>query len=343
MAETRQVAVQRAASLVPLVGLLAESDVALETVLSGTGVSADQLQADRYIPYVAFNEILENAARLTGRGDIGIALGQLQTLATLGPVGTVMWHAATLGEALSAFTAFQIHNSTGGTVYLLRAEQDIVLGYGVYDPNVLVSPVFHDLVCAVGCSIIAELTGGAVGPEEILLSRAAPVDVTPYRRLGRCPVRFGQIQTGLLLHASALAFPLPEADEVRHVRALNGLISRMKWAPHEVSGQVRHLLRPQLLMGRGNMDDVAARLGLHTRVLRRRLQAEGTTFEAIKDEVRFAAARELLKLDTLSIEDIAATLDYGSASSFLHAFRRWSGQAPGKWRRQQMKVDQEPE
>ena len=69
--------------------------------------------------------------------------------------------------------------------------------------------------------------------------------------------------------------------------------------------------------------------------LRRRLRQEGTSFDAIKDEVRHAAARELLMLGALGIADIAFTLDYGSVSSFVHAFRRWSGMPPGLWRQSQ--------
>jgi AraC-like DNA-binding protein len=43
-------------------------------------------------------------------------------------------------------------------------------------------------------------------------------------------------------------------------------------------------------------------------------------------------ARQLLLLGALNITDIALTLDYSSASSFVHAFRRWSGMSPGAWR-----------
>lgn len=330
-----QTAMQRAAALVPLRSLLGERGVGMDEVLEGTGVSPDEIRPDAFVPYRAFLAILDNASRLTGRDDLGILLGKRQTLAALGPVGDVMLHAATLGEAISAFAAFQSSNSTGGAVYLMRADRDVILGYGVYDRSEQISPEIYDLVLAVGCNLIAELTGGVVAPEEILLSRARPADPTPYRRLGRCPVRFGQQQTGLLLRAPALAFPLPAANRDLHERALARLQSARDGAPMPLSRQVRHLLRPLLLMGNAGMDDVAGRLGLHPRAMRRRLQHEGTTFEMIKDEVRHATARDLLMLGDMSIGDIAATLDYGFSSSFVHAFRRWSGISPGQYRTQE--------
>jgi len=331
-----RIALQRAASLMQLPGLLAQFGVGLDAVLAGTGVTAEQLRPDGFIPYAAFLAILDNASRATGRDDIGMLLGQRQTLAALGPLGAAMRHAATLGEAIAAFVSFQIGNSTGGAVYLIRAEQDVILGYGVYDQTVHASPQIYDMVLAVGCNLISELTEGAMGPAEILLSRPAPGDPSAYQRLGRCPVRFGQSQTGLLLPSASLAFRLPEADASRHDVARASLVSALEDSRRNMGSHVRHLLRPQLLTGQANMEDVALRLGLHPRTLRRRLRQEGTSFEAIKDEVRHAAARELLMLGALGIADIAFTLDYASVSSFVHAFRRWSGVSPGRWREQAM-------
>jgi len=53
--------------------------------------------------------------------------------------------------------------------------------------------------------------------------------------------------------------------------------------------------------------------------------------EPIKDAVRFAAARELLSLTALPVGEVAMA-DFASPSAFIHAFRRWSGTAPGRWR-----------
>jgi AraC-like DNA-binding protein len=331
----RPQALQRAAALLLLPPLLTELGISPDAVLGGTGVAPDQLRPDAYIPYAAFLSILDNASRLSGRDDIGMQLGMRQTLAALGPLGEVIRHAATLNEALGDFTAFQAGNSTGGAVYLLRADGSVILGYGVYDASSLVSPQIYDLVLAIGCNLIAELTGGAGMPEEILLSRAAPADPAPWLRLAPCPVRFGQNQTGLRLRNTTLDLTLPAANAMLHDQALASLLSGPGGSPPAISARVRHLLRPMLLNGQAGMEDVASRLSLHARALRRRLVEEGTTFAALKDEVRFAIARELLLLGPLDLTDIAITLDCASASSFVHSFRRWSGQSPGEWRSQQ--------
>lgn len=325
---------QRAASLVPLAGLLGDLGVLLGDVLTGTGVSEDELRPDAFIPYAAYLAILDRAALRTGRDDFGVLLGRRQTLGALGPLGRLMRHAATLGEALSDFAALQIGNSTGGTVYLMRADRDVILGYGIYDPAIHASPHIHDMVLAVGCNLIAELTGGMVEPAEILSSRAAPTNLTHRLTLGRCPIRYGQSQTGLMLRTASLAFPLPQANRAERGTILAELAPRHAEALSNTRGLVRHVLREMLLNGSSGMEVTAARLGIHPRSLRRKLLSQQTTFAEIKDEVRYTVARELLTLGTLSITDIAITLDYSSASSFVHAFHRWSGASPAAWRRE---------
>ena len=78
---------------------------------------------------------------------------------------------------------------------------------------------------------------------------------------------------------------------------------------------------------------MAERLGLHERSLRRRLRAEGRSFQALRDEVRCTLARDYLRDTQLSTEDIAAALGFGDAANFRHAFKRWTGESPGAVRR----------
>jgi AraC-like DNA-binding protein len=135
-----------------------------------------------------------------------------------------------------------------------------------------------------------------------------------------------------VLVGADLSFQLPEANSERHEAALAEMAPALVEARRDVHVVVRHVLRHLLLTGKTNMTDVAAHLGIHPRTLRRRLRREETSFEEVRDEVRYAVARELLRLGALSVSDIALTLDYASASSFVHAFRRWSGTSPTNWR-----------
>lgn len=323
---------QRAASLAALPGLLADHGIALDRALDGTGIAPDALRPDSFIPFPAFLAILDRAARLTGRADFGLLLAQRQDLGSLGPLGRVLRHAATLGEALGDFAAFQIGNSTGATVYLLRQDQDVLLGYGVTLPGVEVTPVLHDLVLGIGARLVAELTAGAVEPDEALTPRAPP-GPGHFRLLGRCPVRCNQPQTGLLLRAVHLGHRLPQADPTLHAAALAELAPTLAKAQGNAATLTRRALRLLLPQGRADMAATAALLHQHPRTLRRRLQAEATTFEALRDEVRETMARELLRIGAIPVGDIAQTLAYTTPAAFTHAFRRRTGVSPMSWRK----------
>ncbi len=74
--------------------------------------------------------------------------------------------------------------------------------------------------------------------------------------------------------------------------------------------------------------EVAARLNVGLRTLRRRLADEGTSFRALSQETWGLLAEELLATG-LTVEQVADRLGYASASSFSRAFKTWTGQRPG--------------
>ena len=81
------------------------------------------------------------------------------------------------------------------------------------------------------------------------------------------------------------------------------------------------------------MEQVASRLGMSSRTLRRRLDEEGSHFRQLLDEVRQALAEELLATGGLTLEEIAERLGYGEVSNFIHSFKRWKGVAPRRFQR----------
>ncbi len=189
-----------------------------------------------------------------------------------------------------------------------------------------------DLVPAGGCNLVADLTGATVAPDEILRWRSEPAEPTPHHGLGRYPFRFNHPQTGLLLRASALERALPEADKTPHDRTLARLLTGSKGGSVPLVVDLRHILRPPLRIEGSGIETVVDRLGLHPRAMRRRPQRAGTSFGAIKDEIRQDPARDLLRLGGLSSSDISATLDDATLSAVVQAFRRWRGTSPGLWR-----------
>jgi AraC-like DNA-binding protein len=88
------------------------------------------------------------------------------------------------------------------------------------------------------------------------------------------------------------------------------------------------------LGARGYPSPAAVAKALHVtqRTFRRRLQEQGTSFLALREEARRRDACRLLARPELSIKEIGALLGYREPANFTRAFRAWMGVPPSAWR-----------
>ena len=92
--------------------------------------------------------------------------------------------------------------------------------------------------------------------------------------------------------------------------------------------RVRACLLEMLASGHYSMPYVASKLALSNRTLQRRLGEEGTTFQAVLDELREELARHYLSATDYTSAEISLLLGYEEPNSFFRAFRAWTGQTP---------------
>jgi AraC-like DNA-binding protein len=205
------------------------------------------------------------------------------------------------------------------------------IGCAIYHRGTDGTSQIYDGVLASLVTCMRELCGPAWVPAEARLAHAAPADVSPYRRLFRCPVRFDAEVNALSFPADWLSRPVAGANPAV-LRDLRKQADEL--VQPELIDKLRRSLRVLLLTGVVSGDVVADTLAMHRRTLNRRLEALGTTFREVLDDVRFGAARELLALTRLPLDDVAAALGYAGVAPFTRAFRRRAGIAPGKWRKE---------
>ena len=154
-----------------------------------------------------------------------------------------------------------------------------------------------------------------------------PKDIAEYERVLQCPVRGRASWNGWALSRSAMQVPLRRRDP-----ALGGWLERQAAeivARQPKGGDVREevlgILSTQATVGDMRLDAVARRLAVTPRTLQRRLARAGTSFEALCDQARRAAAETYLKKTTLSISEVTYLLGYSEPTAFHRAWRRWFG------------------
>jgi AraC-like DNA-binding protein len=110
-------------------------------------------------------------------------------------------------------------------------------------------------------------------------------------------------------------------NSVYHVIAMGRVATRS-------SAAIKSLISIDLLSGLPSFADMAATLYMSESSLRRRLQAEETCYQAIKDEVRCQVAIDKLLLENARVADLAELLGYTEPSSFVRSFKSWTGFTP---------------
>ena len=86
-------------------------------------------------------------------------------------------------------------------------------------------------------------------------------------------------------------------------------------------------------------EQLAERLHLTPRTLRRRLQERGQGFQSLLEEARHRDSRHLLASSDMEIQRISELLGFADPANFTRAFKGWMGMTPSQWRYQQAGQD----
>ena len=285
---------------------------------------------DGWVPYSSLGRLLLECAHRTGCAHFGLLAGRMSCLSDLGDLGELVRNSASVGDALNALTEHQHLDSAGGATYLTKVGDTVEIGYAVYHPDVIASHQLISRALAANFNYLRELCGRCFLPSTVLVPLAKPSDIAPYRAVFSVTPRFDSEVGALRFPRDWLQRPVTGADAWR-LRAARKRIQYARCA--DLLPRVYSTLRLMLLTERHGGDDVADRLALNRRTLNRRLRQRGTTFQEVLDDVRFTVARQLLSIDTIPLDDVAAALGYAGVSPFMRTFQRWAGTTPGRWRR----------
>ena len=182
------------------------------------------------------------------------------------------------------------------------------------------------------------LTGMRIAPELVEFAHPKPPHVQEYTVMYSEHLRFDAAHTALRFDARLLRAPI--------VQNATTLKQFLRTAPQSVFLKYRNKdswtarLRRRLRGCIGEADwpvfeDVASEFHVASTTLRRRLEAEGTSYQGIKDELRRDAAIHHLCHSPLSVADIGSLVGFQEPSAFHRAFKKWSGVQPGEYRLRQ--------
>jgi AraC-like DNA-binding protein len=270
------------------------------------------------------------AIRITGDARLALAIASATPPGAFGIVEYVCRSAPTLGDALRQWVrylnllddAVVVGLVTDGARAYLRVELE----------SEAPAPASHELCFALVAKYARELSTVPFRIASVELAHTG--DPAAYRAWFDAPVTFGADRTQLAFPASALDAALVSSDPKLLAILTRAADELHRRAPEDptIAAHVARVLRDALRTDEGHVDRVAKRLGLTSRSLQRRLKDEGTSFQAVREQVRHDLARRYLD-ERLSIAEISFLLGFSEPSAFFRAFKRWTGMTPLEARR----------
>ncbi len=302
----------------------------------GAGVRpADLEDPDGLLRFDQLAHMLLAARDQLGEPCIGLILGSRLSVTAHGVLGFAAISSSTPREALDLIVRY-IHTRTpvsaleveeGPDTVILRLHEQVPLG--------IARELYLEVVSAAVVTSLRFLLSNQVDGFELRFPYERPGHAAAYEQVFRNAIRFGSERLEVRVPARFLDVRLPLADPVardnaaRHceeeLQRLEGLL--------ELTDRIRQLLTPCRRRFPGQAE-MARRLCLSERTLRRRLREEGTSYRALLDHVREQLARQMLRDSDRSVSHIAYDLGYDDPSNFGRAFRRWTGSSPGAFREQ---------
>lgn len=255
-------------------------------------------------------------------------------LGTFATMCRLIIHAGTLGKALERGSQFYRLFGDEWSMSIARDAHDARLSLQIpvdRDPEHFIT----ESMLMVWHGLASWLVERRIPLERVQFAYPEPAHVQEYDALFFSPiVRFDQPRTEITFAADYLDLPIRQTEA--------SLDEFLKTAPAQLlvkfknssslTSRIREVLKTHIGEEMPTLNDVAARLYLSPQTLRRRLAAEGKSYQTVKDNLRRDAAIHLLLRPELTLEDVAQQVGFSETSTFHRAFKKWTGVTPGLYR-----------
>ena len=223
-------------------------------------------------------------------------------------------------------------------VVLETVREGALAGFALrFGDSAVARPVFHhlhELLLRVFWRLLAWLAGGRLPAARFDFAFETPSYAGSYGKIFPAPLQFEQRQSAFWFDATLLQRPVRRDETALRAFLADAQANVVMPQPgvDEASGRVRsYLERAQPAWP----DLAAAAVALHmsASTLQRRLAGDGTSFQSLKDELRRDLAIVRLNTSTVPLATLASELGFADSGAFQRAFKRWTGSAPGAYRR----------
>ncbi len=281
----------------------------------------------------AVQHLLEASAEAAGVEDFGLQLARNRRMANLGPLSIVLREEPTARAALDTLVR-----------YLRLLNASLLTHIEDHDDLVIIREEFlteragsirQSIELAVGVMyrILVELLGPTWKPRQVCFSHRPPKDLGTHRSHFGRNLEFNSSFSGIVCSARDLTAQLPTVETGMAEYARRFLDEALSNTRSNTLDAARQLIMALLPGGRCTADQVAQHLGIDRRTLHRHLQAQGSSFSTLMQQVRSEFVVRQIRDSDRSMADVAELLGFSGSSAFAFWFRKQFGCTVSQWRR----------
>lgn len=322
-----------------LVNALESEGTHADATLAGSGITADVLH--RPATRLTLRQMLtvcENALEHASDSDFALRVGSRMHIAACGILGYALLSSSSHGDAAMCAAKY---DRLLGQFFQTSLTHDEQWATWTLTPCVIQDPThpmyafLMEFKLTSMLTVMRDLYGPGLHWSGVAVVHKRPAHWQQYSTWLQCPVRFGQPDNRLWFDAALMEQRMNYANPITH--AMVRELCEQALEQHDQPTGLADAVQRQLVEQTGRFPDLAhmARtLGMTPRTLRRRLEAENTSYRQIVTEVRKRLAEGYLRHTQMSTEEIAHRLNYSDSANFRHAFARWTQTSPGAFRLQ---------
>ncbi|TFY85107.1 AraC family transcriptional regulator [Pseudomonas kairouanensis] len=304
-------------------------------LLTGTDLSLVQMRdPNTRISQRQKVAIFANMQRLARHPDSGLRAGTRQRISDFGVLGHALLSSEVFGEAVDfGIKHIRLLGPVFEKSFRIDGNEGVFAAQGFYALGEQL-PLATEFWFASVQSLVECVLEKPFPAVRLLLPYPAPAHWQRYEEVFRCPVEFDSPVMEWHFDASVLEQLCPNANPITSA-LLTGFCQQLIARLPEDTDLIESV-RLACLSRTGHfpsIETVAATLNLSTRTLHRRLSEQGRTYQSVLDEVRCALAIEFLQQSNMPMEDLAAQIGFSDAANFRKAFKKWTGQSPGDYRK----------
>ncbi|MDP2227164.1 MAG: AraC family transcriptional regulator ligand-binding domain-containing protein, partial [Moraxellaceae bacterium] len=305
-----------------------------QVLLARAGVVLGPAFDECGLSFREYERVMQAVIDLIGPQGPGLEMGLRMSPTAFGSLGLAVISCPTLGEAIAVLQRFWHRFGMGLDARWNQQDGHSDLTLDALPPIQLAhAPMILEATMAALYRSLLMLVPAVEGQTDIWFDFPRPVHATKVeRQLGR--VRYGMPVCRMRIPAALLEAVLPMANVLGQQAALKACEQESAqdvMFRHSVSALVSQLL---ILHERRypDLEQMAHRLHMTTRTLRRQLAFEGTTYRLLRQRIERRDAMRLLEQPQLQVQHVSEMLGYENPANFTRAFRRWTGYTPQEYR-----------